>query len=53
MRGYIKPDPFFPITIGNILDEESKSIWRDDPTKATKRFKRVPKGGLMGKCKDL
>ncbi len=48
-EGNIKPDPFFPITIGNILDEEFLDIWRDNPTKLLRDFKRVSKGSLRGK----
>jgi len=50
-EGNIKPDPFFPITIGNILDEEFLDIWRDNPTKLLRDLRKFPRE-LKGKCKD-
>ncbi len=50
-EGNIKPDPFFPITIGNILDEEFLDIWRDNPTKLLRDLREFPRE-LKGKCKD-
>jgi len=49
-KGNVKPDPFFPFTIGNILKEEFSDIWTDNPTEMLERLRVHPRK-LGGKCK--
>jgi len=50
-EGNVKPDPFFPYTIGNILEEDFLDIWVNKPSKMLKKLRVHPRE-LNGKCKD-
>ena len=49
-EGNVKPDPFFPFTIGNILKEDFSDIWTNNPTEILKKLRIHPRK-LGGKCK--
>jgi len=48
-EGNVKPDPFFPFTIGNILKEDFSDIWTNTPTKMLEKLRVHPRK-LGGKC---
>ena len=48
-EGNVKPDPFFPFTIGNILKEEFSDIWTNNPTEMLEKLRVHPRK-LSGKC---
>jgi len=50
-EGDVKPDPFFPKTIGNILNEDFTDIWTKNPSKLLINLRKHPRK-LNGKCKD-
>jgi len=47
--GSVKPDPFFPETIGNILTEEFSDIWTNHPVPLLKKLRTHPRE-ISGKC---
>jgi len=49
-EGNVKPDPFFPYTIGNLLKEDFNDIWsaKSDMLNRLRTHPRV----LSGKCKS-
>ncbi len=54
-EGNVKPDPFFPFTIGNILKEDFSDIWTNDPTDILKELRVHPRklGGECESCQYL
>ncbi len=50
-EGNVKPDPFFPFTIGNILKEDFSDIWTNNPTEILEKLRVHPRR-LGGKCKN-
>ena len=48
-EGNVKPDPFFPFTIGNILKEDFSDIWTNNPTEMLEKLRVHPRK-LGGKC---
>jgi len=50
-EGFVKPDPFFPKKIGNILNQEFSDIWTDNPTELLEKLRVHPRE-LSGRCKD-
>jgi radical SAM protein with 4Fe4S-binding SPASM domain len=48
-EGNVKPDPFFPFTIGNYLKTSFKDIWVDNISEITKKLRQKPRE-LKGKC---
>ena len=48
-RGNVKPDPFFPFTLGNILEEEFEDIWHNPDNEMLEKLRRHPRQ-LEGKC---
>jgi len=50
-EGNVKPDPFFPFTIGNILERDFRDIWQDRPIELLKRLRERPRE-LKGNCRD-
>jgi radical SAM protein with 4Fe4S-binding SPASM domain len=50
-EGFVKPDPFFPETIGNILQEDFLDIWQNNPNQTLQKLRVHPRE-LEGKCKD-
>ncbi len=54
-EGYVKPDPFFPLKIGNIIKEDFSDIWSDKPTEVLKKLRVHPRelGGRCSSCTYL
>ena len=50
-RGNVKPDPFFPFTLGNILQEDFASIWHNPDNAMLVKLRRHPRT-LEGACAD-
>ncbi|NPA27645.1 MAG: radical SAM protein [Epsilonproteobacteria bacterium] len=50
-EGDVKPDPFFPIKVGNILKEDFLDIWINKPSEVLKRLRVHPRE-LEGDCKE-
>jgi len=50
-EGDVKPDPFFPKTIGNILKEDFDDIWTKNPSDLLKTLREHPRV-LKGKCEN-
>ncbi len=49
--GNVKPDPFFPETIGNILEQDFSDIWRDKPNTLLHKLREHPRN-IGGKCSE-
>ncbi len=50
-EGNVKPDPFFPEYIGNILRQEFSDIWTDAPVELLQKLREHPRK-ISGKCAD-
>ncbi len=52
-EGDVRPDPFFPFTIGNILKEDFKEIWSNK--ELLDRLREHPRklGGICATCKQI
>jgi len=50
-EGDVKPDPFFPYKIGNILEEDFLDIWVNKPSDMLQKLRVHPRD-LSGKCSD-
>ncbi len=50
-EGDVKPDPFFPVKIGNIFERDFDEIWLDNSNELLRRLREHPRK-LEGKCKD-
>jgi len=50
-KGDVKPDPFFPYTIGNLLREDFRDIWSGEDNKMLQKLRIHPRE-LEGKCKE-
>jgi len=50
-EGDVKPDPFFPVVVGNILQEDFLDIWVNKPNEILQKLRIHPRE-LEGKCKD-
>jgi len=50
-EGDVKPDPFFPVVIGNILEQDFLDIWVNQPNEVLQKLRVHPRE-LKGKCKD-
>ena len=50
-EGNVKPDPFFPKTIGNILKEDFSDIWTNKPVQLLQKLRQHPRS-IGGKCSD-
>ena len=49
--GRVKPDPFFPFYIGNMLERPFSEIWLDENNEILNRLRNSPRE-LGGSCKD-
>jgi len=49
--GNVKPDPFFPFTIGNMTEKPFSEIWLDESNEMLTRLREHPRK-LSGKCAD-
>lgn len=50
-EGNVKPDPFFPSYIGNILNEDFSNIWTSKPIELLQKLRIHPRD-ISGKCKE-
>lgn len=50
-KGNVKPDPFFPVTIGNIKERSFCDIWRDDENETLSFLRNHPRR-LSGNCSE-
>jgi radical SAM protein with 4Fe4S-binding SPASM domain len=50
-EGNVKPDPFFPSIIGNILNEDFSDIWTNKPIELLEKLRVHPRD-INGKCKE-
>jgi len=50
-EGNVKPDPFFPYTIGNILTQDFSDIWKNSPSELLTKLRVHPRE-LIGKCQN-
>ncbi len=48
-EGDVKPDPFFPVVVGNILQEDFLDIWVHKPNEILQKLRIHPRE-LKGKC---
>ncbi len=49
-NGNVKPDPFFPFTLGNILQEDFGAIWQNKDNEMLQKLREFPRK-IEGKCK--
>ncbi len=54
-EGNVKPDPFFPATIGNIFAQDFLDIWENHPTMMLQKLREHPRklGGKCSQCRYL
>ena len=50
-KGNVKPDPFFPYTIGNLLKDDFRDIWSGENSEMLQKLRIHPRE-LEGKCKE-
>lgn len=50
-EGFVKPDPFFPVKIGNILQQDFSDIWTNHPVTLLQKLREHPRK-LSGKCES-
>ncbi len=50
-EGNVKPDPFFPMHIGNILTQDFSDIWTKEPTELLQKLRVHPRE-ISGKCSE-
>lgn len=48
-NGFVKPDPFFPLTIGNYLQKDFDKVWLDEENELLTKLREFPRV-LKGKC---
>jgi radical SAM protein with 4Fe4S-binding SPASM domain len=49
--GFVKPDPFFPISIGNIHQKSLYDIWNDERNQVLSFLRKKPRD-IVGECRD-
>ncbi len=49
--GNVKPDPFFPIVIGNMCERPFSEIWLDEQNELLRRLREHPRE-ISGKCAE-
>ena len=47
--GNVKPDPFFPTTIGNYLQKDFDQVWLDESNELLNNLRQFPRN-ISGKC---
>lgn len=47
--GNVKPDPFFPFTVGNYLEEDFDAIWKSEEQMLLQKLRQMPRA-IEGKC---
>ncbi|MDQ1325591.1 MAG: heme d1 biosynthesis protein [Campylobacterota bacterium] len=54
-EGFVKPDPFFPVKIGNILHQDFSDIWTNHPVPLLQKLRVHPRelSGRCGSCRYL
>ena len=54
-EGFVKPDPFFPKTIGNILEDDFSDIWSTKENELLNKLRVNPRkiSGKCSKCKYI
>jgi radical SAM protein with 4Fe4S-binding SPASM domain len=54
-EGFVKPDPFFPLKVGNILKQDFTEIWSDEPIDILEKLRIHPRqiGGKCHECRYL
>ncbi|HRF56288.1 MAG TPA: radical SAM protein [Campylobacterales bacterium] len=54
-KGNVKPDPFFPITIGNIKERSFDDIWNDAANETLLFLRKHPRSlnGYCRECEDI
>jgi len=50
-EGNVKPDPFFPYTIGNIYKSDFSDIWSNKPSDILVKLRKHPRE-ISGKCSE-
>ncbi|WP_456431439.1 radical SAM protein [Nitratifractor sp.] len=50
-KGNVKPDPFFPVTIGNMTERPFSEIWLDEGNDLLARLREHPRR-ISGKCAE-
>ncbi|BCD68868.1 radical SAM/SPASM domain-containing protein [Nitratiruptor sp. YY09-18] len=50
-EGNVKPDPFFPRTIGNIFERDFDEIWLDETNPLLQKLRQFPRK-ISGKCEN-
>ena len=50
-EGNVKPDPFFPVTLGNIYQKPFDEIWLDSDNELLQRLRAHPRN-IKGKCEE-
>jgi len=48
--GNVKPDPFFPLQVGNVLSEEFTDIWKSENSELLTKLRKHPRD-ISGICK--
>ena len=53
--GNVKPDPFFPLQIGNVLTEDFADIWNSENSELLTKLRKTPReiSGICETCKYL
>lgn len=49
--GNVKPDPFFPFAVGNYLENDFETIWKNAQQPLLKRLREYPRQ-IEGRCND-
>ncbi len=50
-EGDVKPDPFFPVKVGNIFERDFDKIWQDENNELLRKLRKFPRD-LKGKCEN-
>lgn len=54
-EGDVKPDPFFPVKLGNIYERSFVDIWQDESSELLKKLRTFPRqiGGKCAECEYI